>query len=133
MADPNYFIVWNADRTEGFITDDQNDALTAAGNRQVNYESTLGATFREQYEDQKRTVQPVTIHPELSARAKALLTRVERGDFYTTQSDRTPKAMQELIDHGLVGTMGRVVELKRCYVALGHTPFVMDKAPGEPE
>ena len=126
-----YRIVWNVNRTEGFITDERADAIAAAGNRQVQYESTIGAEFREQYEDQKRAIQTVEIHPELSARAVKLLARIKRGDFYSTEANNTPKAMQELIDHGLVGTMGRVEVIRRCYVAQGHTPFVMDKAPGE--
>jgi len=128
---PQYHIVWNADRTEGFITDSRDDATVAASNKRPFMTSTLGAEFQSIYEDQKRTIQTVDIHPELSARAVKLLDRIKRGEFYPTDAKDTPKAMQELLDYGLVGTMGRVESLRQCYVAQGHTPFVTDKAPGE--
>ena len=45
-----FYIVWNQTRTEGFITDDRNDALCAAeGLSPRNGSSTVGKTFRECY------------------------------------------------------------------------------------
>lgn len=133
MMKPNYFIVWNADRSEGFITDDQNDAIAAAGNRRINGESALGADFRDHYDGQKRTFQYVTIHPELSDRAKKLLRRIQEGRWYKAHADDTPKAMQELLDQGLVFVTGRVECVSAAYVAHGHQRFHMDEAPGASE
>lgn len=126
-----YHIVWNADRSEGFITNDENDAIAAAGNRRVNGESALGADFRDHYDDQKRAIQAVTIHPELSIRAQTLLARIERGHWYKPHTDKVPKAMQELIDHGLVRVAMRVESVAAAYVSLDHTPGLMDRAPNE--
>jgi len=47
-----FYIVWNQTRTEGFITDDRNDALFAAeGISTRNGSSTVGEAFRECYAD----------------------------------------------------------------------------------
>lgn len=51
---PNYFIVWNADKSEGFITDSKADAESAISGR-ANYalgfpsQSTLGEHFYSTY------------------------------------------------------------------------------------
>lgn len=45
----SYFIVWNAGRTEGFVTDDEDDATEASSGRQGNVTSTLGEAFFEAY------------------------------------------------------------------------------------
>jgi len=52
----------------------------------------------------------------LSTRALKLYQRVIAGGFYNPHSDRTPNAMKELINNGLVGTAGRVVVVERCFV-----------------
>lgn len=51
-----YFIVWNTDRSEGFVTDDHADAVSAttgSSNYTLGYpsQSTAGAAFHETYED----------------------------------------------------------------------------------
>lgn len=52
MSKRMFYIVWNHTRTEGFITDDHNDALFAAeGLSPRNGSSTVGETFRECYTD----------------------------------------------------------------------------------
>jgi len=128
----DYFIVWNANRSEGFVTNDERDALKAAGKMAVmGIESTIGREFRETYDDDKLMVQRIDIKPELSARARKLLERVRRGDWYSTERP-APKAMQELIDNGLVKTTGRVKVIERAYVAIDHQGFIMDRAPDEP-
>ena len=131
---PQYFIVWNADRTEGFITDSADDASKAAGRMHPGgIESTLGAAFRDCYADNgKPEVQPAIINKPLSKAAEKLLKRIQDGAWYRPHEKNTPKAMQELIEHKLVFVMGRVVTLEAAYVAQGHTPFVMDKPPGAP-
>lgn len=47
-----YHIVWNESRTEGYITDDADDAtLAATGFQAVPAVSTLALAMREQYAD----------------------------------------------------------------------------------
>ena len=60
----------------------------------------------------------------LSKRAEKLLERLKSGDFYPCHASDTPKAMQELIDAGLVARAGRVEIIRACYVpAKGYTPY----------
>lgn len=56
----------------------------------------------------------------LSKNAQKLLARVRDGAFYFAFDARTPKAMEELVTAGLVGTCGRAVELRACYVPAGY-------------
>lgn len=47
-----YFIVWNATRSEGFITDDEDDAhYTSTGISNSFGITTVGEAFRESYAD----------------------------------------------------------------------------------
>lgn len=71
----------------------------------------------------------------VSTRARKLLDRLRAGKFYPVWDShglnrRTPKAMQELIDAGLVGTAGRVCLVVSCYVPDGYTPYIEEKFPG---
>lgn len=46
-----YYIVWNETRTEGYITDDLEDAEYASSGKQAGWSApTLGVAFREAYE-----------------------------------------------------------------------------------
>ncbi|TIV60311.1 hypothetical protein [Mesorhizobium sp.] len=56
----------------------------------------------------------------LSKRAAKLLARVRAGKFYFNYDKRTPKAMEELVAAGLVGTAGRAVVLRSCFVPAGY-------------
>jgi hypothetical protein len=61
-----YFIAWNSDKTEGFISIDkaaQNTAMTNKADRSRGYpsRSTVGAAFFEAYEDEKKYRQTVEI------------------------------------------------------------------------
>lgn len=61
-----YFIVWNAAKSEGFITDDEADAKSAKtgkSNYTLGYpsQSTAGAAFHETYKDDKLSIQKVTL------------------------------------------------------------------------
>lgn len=66
MEKKNYWIVWNENRSEGFITDDENDAKTAMTgkpNRSRGYpcSSSVGLAFYEAYEDDKLKKQKVSL------------------------------------------------------------------------
>ena len=53
-----YFIVWNDTRSEGFITDDEDDAnYTATGISNSFGVTTVGSAFRETYADDKDGVE----------------------------------------------------------------------------
>jgi len=55
------------------------------------------------------------------------------GDFYTGDKHGLPTpVIQELIDAGLVGTMGRVQRIVRCYVPKGTKPFRLESIPKPP-
>jgi hypothetical protein len=70
----------------------------------------------------------------LSKRAENLLARVRRGEWYPTFGRHVPKAMRELVDAGMVGTAGRVVTVKSCYVpAEGFIELQRERFPDEPE
>lgn len=69
---------------------------------------------------------------KLSKRAQTLLARVRRGAWYPEHDPRTPNAMQELIDAGLVNTRGRVQVVRSCYVPatfISHSPEIIYPAP----
>lgn len=59
---------------------------------------------------------------ELSKRAIKLLARVRAGEYYPAYDERTPKAMAELVEAGLVGTCGRSPEVRAYYVPVGYQP-----------
>lgn len=59
----------------------------------------------------------------LSARARALLERLQEGRFYKARDPLTPKAMAELEAAGLVCLMARPVEIWACYVPVGSKPY----------
>lgn len=72
-------------------------------------------------------LQIISLGP-LSNNALKVYERLIKGHFYQPHSSKCPKAMQELIDAGLVGIAGRVVVIERCYVpAHGYTPYVAEK------
>jgi hypothetical protein len=52
MAKKRYHIVWNERKTEGYITDDENDATYAQSGMQISAGvSTLAEALRESYAD----------------------------------------------------------------------------------
>lgn len=64
----------------------------------------------------------------LSARARKLLERVRRGEYYRAHHERLPKAMKELEDAGLVTVTGRPIVFEACYVPTsGYKPYVPEK------
>jgi len=66
----------------------------------------------------------------LSPAARKLFERVlDPDNFYKAHAPRVPKAMIELEVAGLVGTMGRVVSIERCYVPRGTRPLKLEKFP----
>jgi hypothetical protein len=67
----------------------------------------------------------------LSKNAQKLLARVRAGAWYEAYSEKTPKAMQELIDAELVGMCGRIRQMVLCYVPVGYIPPVEEKYPEE--
>jgi hypothetical protein len=67
---------------------------------------------------------------KLSIAAVNLLSRLRAGGWYpayTANGKRTPKAMKELWDAGLVCTMGRVKVIETCFVPCGSRPFKLEK------
>lgn len=58
-----FYIVWNEARNEGFITDDEQDALAClhGGNRYGG--STLGIAMSETYEDDELALEEVDLPP----------------------------------------------------------------------
>lgn len=66
--------------------------------------------------------------PQLSLRAHRLYERIKQGHWYPAYDERTPAAMQELIDAGLVGVAGRVERIVAAYVPRhGYTPFKTER------
>lgn len=66
MTERKYFIVWNADRSEGFITDNHSAALNAHYASQAYWEgspgtSTLGLSFAELYREDPEDVEAGTV------------------------------------------------------------------------
>lgn len=69
---------------------------------------------------------------DLSVRARKLYERVQRGEWYPAYNGRTPKAMQELADAGLVTVTGRAKVIEACFVpTTGYTPMQMERFDGE--
>lgn len=64
---------------------------------------------------------------KLSIAAVNLLSRLRAGEWYPAYGKRTPKAMKELLDAGLVGIMGRVKVIEACFVPCGSRPFRLEK------
>jgi hypothetical protein len=58
-----FYIVWNAKRNEGFITDDLKDAKQALRGKFSNNSSALGEAFCSCYDDDDRGFQTVDIEP----------------------------------------------------------------------
>lgn len=56
-----YYIVWNEDRSEGFITDDESDAKQVASGRFRNPYTSAGEAFRECYEGDDLSLQELDI------------------------------------------------------------------------
>lgn len=67
--------------------------------------------------------------PPLSPKAQKLWKRIQHGAWYSTSSPRTPAAMQELIEAGLVVTGGRVKSMESCFVPKGTKPFKLERYP----
>jgi len=64
MADKRrFYIVWNEGRTEGFITDDADDAKQALRGRFRNPSSALGNAFFDCYSDDDIGLQALDIEP----------------------------------------------------------------------
>ena len=56
-----YYIVWNEGKSEGFVTDDVEDAKQVKSKRFRNPYTTAGAAFKECYEDDKLSLQEIEI------------------------------------------------------------------------
>lgn len=69
--------------------------------------------------------------PKLSKRAAKVLYRMHCGSWYPW-SPKPTRAVQELIDAGLVKEMGRVNVVRLCYVPVATTPFQMEVIPRAP-
>lgn len=67
----------------------------------------------------------------LSKAAQKMLTRLRQGAWYPWEPNKIPKAMQELIDAGLVGSCGRVKSIIRCWVPIGFQPAKQEVYPKE--
>ena len=65
----------------------------------------------------------------LSKRAQKMLERLRKGAWYTWDPRKTPKAMQELAEAGLVDTRGRVASIVRCWVPVGYKPGTPEVFP----
>ena len=68
---------------------------------------------------------------KLSPRARKLYARVLAGAWYPWDGTgkRTPKAMQELVDAGLVVVGGRVQTVRAAYVPKGTKPYRLERYP----
>lgn len=51
MSEKHYWIVWNADRSEGVVFDGMQDASECSANDFSAVSSTLGEAFRDLYDD----------------------------------------------------------------------------------
>ena len=58
----------------------------------------------------------------LSKRAIKLLHRLYDGHWYSAVDGKVTPVMQELLEAGLVGTIGRVKVIERCFVPKGSKP-----------
>ena len=62
MDKKRFFIVWNGKKNEGFITDNQLDALDVAEGEDFGCpNSTVGEAFRETYDGQALSIQEIEI------------------------------------------------------------------------
>ena len=75
---------------------------------------------------------PPPAPPALSIRAQKLYQRLLDGEFYPAYSDRTPQAMKELTDEGLVSIGGRVVTIAAFFVPSETVPFKPEQIKGRP-
>lgn len=67
---------------------------------------------------------------QLSKRAQALLRRVKTPhNYYRTYGAKIPKAMQELIDAGLVKEAARYPLMISCFVPIGFQEATDEKFP----
>lgn len=65
----------------------------------------------------------------ISRSAAKLYERLLSGEYYRTDSPKTPKAMGELIDKGLVRTRLRPMTVERCYVPAGYVQGDTERLP----
>lgn len=56
-----YYIVWNAPKSEGFITNDYADALTAATGESTGFDSALALEFFESYGETEHAIQEIEL------------------------------------------------------------------------
>lgn len=66
---------------------------------------------------------------QLSKAAQKILHNLRRGRYYVWDPKKTPKAMLELEQAGLVGTCGRVTKIVRCWVPIGFKPATQEVFP----
>lgn len=64
MEKKKYYIVWNGPKSEGFITDDKQDAKRAKSGKTGTINSSLGSFFYDCYDHQKITIQEIEIEGE---------------------------------------------------------------------
>lgn len=65
----------------------------------------------------------------LSPRAASLYKRVCDGYWYKAHAENLPKAMDELVEAGLVVLGGRVEVMSSAYVPIGTKPFRVEQYP----
>ena len=58
-----YYIAWNEERTEGFITNEEQDAIEAISGEWGQVRSAMGLDFFECYCDQECSFEEVTLSP----------------------------------------------------------------------
>lgn len=80
--------------------------------------------------DRGNGLEPV-MPKKLSKAAKRVWKNLCAGKFYQPRAwgTKCPKAMQELVDAGLVVEGGRVQVIGRYYVPIGTKPFTCEKFP----
>lgn len=88
---------------------------------------TLEKTAKELLQE-KTPVSTPSPEDGLSANAKRLLARVRAGRWYAFDDPRTPDAMDELMNAGLVQTMARCRELVSCWVPVSTRGRASDEA-----
>lgn len=66
---------------------------------------------------------------KLSYHARDLLRRLKAGTYYPVDGvgRKVPRAMQELVDAGLVGQMGRIATIRVGFVPKGSKPLRWEK------
>ena len=83
-----------------------------------------GSVFNNEPRDTQPSVEG------LSKRALALWERIQAPWNWYRPRRSTPKAMQELVDAGLVRIAGRVNVVTACYVPVGFQPHKLEVYPG---